>query len=293
MASLANQLRNQVQSLSRKHNPINYDRDWQSYVYTTFDIDPASPIAYMRKFRFDQTYIFTIQEYGERMSPRCVSQISNLTIEDEDLTTADFGPLTLDEALIDADDPSISSKCLASESVSNGEIVLCFTADSTVKVLLTDLSERMENIVDVEIIDSTQAQQAEVEAEVKPHRSSIYAHRRAITSNTEHMNQFFQKSYVDIAHLHVKSTSTLNMAISASSEIAETTRKLGHINEETFRQRLSDSEGSPWTTSFCFNTELADWIGSKIQVERQERRTAFVNMCVRNFDVFEKGRAVD
>ena len=298
MASLANLLRNDVKSLSRKHNPMSHDRDWLRHVYTTFDIDPASRVAYVRKFRFDQTYIFMIQEYGERMSPRCVSQISNLTVEEEDLITADFGPLTLDEALANADDPSMSSKFLASKSVVNGEIILRFAADRTVKASFTDFSERMKKIVDVEIIDWAQAQQAEVEAEAKPHRNSTDAHLRAISSNTEQMNQLFQESSADIAHLHAQSSSALNLATSASAKIDETTRKLGHVNEETFRQRLNDSEGWPWATSFRFDTlvELVDWIGLKIQAERAERRTAFkniVDMCVGNFDGFEKGRGVD
>ena len=81
-------------------------------------------------------------------------------------------------------------------------------------------------------------------------------------------------------------------------KIEETTRKLGHINEETFRQQLNDKQGSPGAKSFRFDTlaDIVEWAGRKIQANKKERRIALrniVEMCVGNFDGFKVGKEVD
>jgi hypothetical protein len=287
-------LRNQVKSLSRKHDPVAHEREWLKHVYTTFEISPSSRIAYTRKFRFHNTLIFTIQEYGERMSPRRASELCKLAVKEEHMRDADFGRIYFEQALIDMDGPAMTSKLLVSEAVTDGEIIIPFAADRTIKASFKEFQERVDNIIHVEVIDWAHTQQMELQ----PLRNSLDVMLRDLSANTEQVNFLFQKTSDEISHIHGQTQSALTFATSTSTKIEEPNRKLGHVNEEIFRQRLNDQEGSPWAKSFRFDTlaDIVEWAGLKIQANKNERRIALrhiVEMCIGNFDGFKVGKDVD
>ena len=72
----------------------------------------------------------------------------------------------------------------------------------------------------------------------------------------------------------------------------ETNKKLGLMHEETWRRRLTEEEGLPWARNFKFETlaELVDWVGGKIQSDRERRLMALrtiVATCVDKFTGFD------
>ena len=228
------------------------------------------------------------------MSPRCASELCKLAVGERHLRDADFGRVHFEQALLDMDNPAMTSKLLVSKAVTDGEIIIPFAADRTIKALFKELQVRVDNIVEVEIIDWTHVQQMEIQ----PLRNSPDAMLRDLSANTEQVNFLFQKTSAEICCIHGQIRNALDIATSASTKIEETTRKLGHVNEETFRQLLNNQEGSLWAKSFRFDNlaDIVEWAGLKIQANKKERRIALrniVEMCVGKFDGFKVGKEVD
>ena len=83
-----------------------HERDWLKHIYTNFDIGPSSRVTYTRKFKFQNHYVFTIQEVGDRMSPISAASLCNIPVQSIDLESAHVGPIDLEQALIDIDEAS-------------------------------------------------------------------------------------------------------------------------------------------------------------------------------------------
>lgn len=162
------------------------------------------------------------------------------------------------------DNPTMNSKLLMSKEVTDGEIITPFAADRTIKGLFKELQERVDNIVHVEVIDWAHMQQIELQ----PLRNSLDTMLRDLSANTEQVNFLLQKTFAEISHFHRQTQKALTIATSTSTKIGETARKLGHVNEEIFRQRLNHQEGPP---SFRFDTlaDIVEWAGLKIQANKK------------------------
>ena len=92
-----------------------------------------------------------------------------------------------------------------------------------------------------------------------------------------------------MAHALTQALEALSIARASRTKIDETNKKLGHINEHTFRQHLNMEEGIPWSQSFRFNSlnELVEWTGLKIKATKEDRSKAIWDigrMCVAGFD---------
>ena len=85
MTSPSTILRNHVKALTRKHESFVTEEDWLHYVYTTFTIDISCRIAYLRKFRFQNICIYTVQEYGERVSSQYAATACHIVVTETDL----------------------------------------------------------------------------------------------------------------------------------------------------------------------------------------------------------------
>ena len=72
--------------------------------------------------------------------------------------------------------------------------------------------------------------------------------------NADNLYRLYQHSTTGLNHALTTAGKAFLVARSASTKLEEQNQKLGHINEETFRQRLCDEEGSPWAKSFAFDT---------------------------------------
>jgi hypothetical protein len=90
-----------------------------------------------------------------------------------------------------------------------------------------------------------------------------------------------------------KSEEARKIAKAATKKIDETNKKLGHVHEETWRRRLTEEERLPWARNFAFDmlAELVDWVGGKIQCDREGRLVALrtiVSTCVEKFTGFDE-----
>lgn len=289
MASPSAILRNHVKTLTRKHESFVTERDWLNYVYTTFNIDTSCRIAYMRKFRFQNTCIYTVQEYGERVSPHYAAAACNIAVTETDLQRADLGPTTLEQALIDIDDNAVISKFFLSHTFTKGDIIIRYADTRTMKTTFKDFENRVGSIIDPACFNWDPS----LLLELNQSRNSSDIYVRDGSLNADNVHRLYQNSTTGLNHALTTAGEALLAAQSAATKLEEQNQKLGHLNEETFRQRLSDEEGSPWAKSFAFNTlsEIVEWTGMKIKASREERRKALsdiVRLCVRDFDGFKQ-----
>ena len=126
-------LQNQAKTLTVKTPPLDNERDWIRYVYQNLDITAASRVAYIRKFQFQNTYIFAIQEYGQGMSSLSASSFSGVKPNEYRIQRADRGVVNLEQALKDVEDSSITGKAIIADALTKGEIILQFNHERTLK----------------------------------------------------------------------------------------------------------------------------------------------------------------
>lgn len=289
MASPSAVLRNHVKTLTRKHESFVAERDWLNYVYTTFTIDASCCIAYIRKFRFQNTCIYTVQEFGERVSSRYVAAACNIAVTETDLQHADLGPTTLEQALIDIDDNAYISQFLVSYTSSKGDIIIRYTDTRTMKATFKDFENRVSSIIDLVCFNWDRSLLLELDRS----RNSPDIYIRDGSFNADNVYRLYQNSTTGLNHALTTAGKALLAAQSTSTKIEEQNQKLGHLNEETFRQRLCDEVGIPWAKSLAFDTllEIVEWTGRKIKASREERGKALrdiVRLCVGEFDGFKQ-----
>lgn len=279
-------LRNKVKTLTRKHASITNEHDWMKHIYNNLEIDSSTAIGYVRKYRFQNTYIFTIQEHGQRMSPQYAASLCNIVVRESDLQNADLGPMTLEKALIDMDNNSIVSKLIVSNTIAAGKIILLrYAEDRTLAAPFREFETRVGNIVELEVIDVSES----VFAELESSRNSPDSFVRNVSLNTDTIDRLQNSSTTSLAHALTQALEALSIARAAGTKIDEANKKLGHINEHTFRQNLNIEEGIPWSQVFRFNSlnEIVEWTGVKIKATKEDRLKALrdlVRMCVAGFD---------
>jgi len=185
MATSSFILRSKVKTLTRKHAPITNERDWMKHIYNNFEVDSSTAIGYVRKYRFQNTCVFTIQEHGQRMSPQYAASVCNIVVHQSDFQNADLGPMTLEKALIDMDNNSIISKLIVSNTVTADKIILRYAEDRTLTASFKEFETRVGNIVEVEVIDVS----ASVFSELESHQNSPESSVRNVSLNTDTIDQ--------------------------------------------------------------------------------------------------------
>jgi hypothetical protein len=219
------------------------------------------------------------------MSTHYAASLCNLTVRQSDFQNADLGPITLEQALIDMDNNSIVSKLLVSDTVTAGDIVIRYAEGRTLKGSFQDFERRVGNIIELEVINWSKA----VVSELEISRNSPDSYVRDVSLNTENVDRLYNNSSTALAHALKKALEALSLAQAAGTKLEETNKKLGFVNEQTFRQHLNVEEGIPWARAFRFNTlnEIVEWTGVKINASKKKRGEAMediVRMCVAGFD---------
>ena len=138
-------LRSHVQTLSRKHGSFAHEGELLRYVYATFKIHATSCIGYMRKYRFDNTCTFTIQDYGEHISPQYAASACCVAVQESDLQVSDQGTTNLED-----EDGSVASRFLLSDTLSQCNIIIRYSDTRTIRAAFKDFVERIGAIIEVD-----------------------------------------------------------------------------------------------------------------------------------------------
>jgi hypothetical protein len=286
MAASPSQIqRSKVKSLTVKHDPIDNEPEWIRHVYKQLNITAASRITYMRKYQFQNTLIYMVQEYGERISSSYAASLCKIKVTESELSKADFGFIFLEQALIDLGDSSKAGKLLVSDSVIGGDIIVQYNNERTVKASFKEFVTKVGEIIEVEQVCLDEC----IVNDLQNSRNSPESHVRDVVLNADNLNRLQRNSSEASSVALAKAIKALSTAELARVKVDETTKKLGRLNEETIRHRLNGEEGIPWASSFRFETlwEIVDWVGMKIKADKNERFKAMrdiVRLCVAGFE---------
>jgi 2-oxo-4-hydroxy-4-carboxy--5-ureidoimidazoline (OHCU) decarboxylase len=278
-------LQNQAKTLTFKTPPLDNERDWIRYVYQNLDITAASRVAYIRKFQFQNTYIFAIQEYGQGMSSLSASSFSGVKPNEYRIQRADRGVVNLEQALKDVEDSSITGKAIIADVLTEGEIILQFNHERTLKASYKDFETRIGAIVKLEQISWSKAMAEELES----YRNSSDRHVRNVGLNNDKIDGLQTNSSAAVSLALKTALEALSSAQTAGAKLDETNKKLGYLNEETVRQHLNSEMGIPWARAFRFDTlrDIVEWVGDRIKAGKQQKAKALrdiVRVCVGEFD---------
>jgi hypothetical protein len=149
-ASPSQMQRSKVRSLMAKHGPIDNESKWIRHVYKQLNITAASCIGYMRKYQFQNTLIYTVQEYGQRISSSCASSLSKIKVTESELSKAYFGFNFLEQVLLDLSDSSKAGKFFTSDSVIEGDIIVQYNNKRTLKASFKEFVTKVGEIIQVE-----------------------------------------------------------------------------------------------------------------------------------------------
>jgi hypothetical protein len=174
---------------------------------------------------------------------------------------------------------------IVSDTVTAGKIILRYAEDRTLIAPFKEFETRVGNIVEVKVIDVS----ASVSSELESSRNSPDSTVRNASLNTDTIDRLQNSSAASLVHALTQALEALSIARAAGTKIDETNKKLGHINEHTFRQSLNTEEGIPWSQAFRFNSlnQIVEWTGLKIKATKEDKSKAkrdIVRMCVAGFD---------
>src|SRR5437763_13914521 len=158
--------------------------------------------------------------------------------------------MKLEKALIDMENTSIVSKLIVSNTITAGKIILRYAEDRALTAPFKEFETRVGNIVEVEVVDVS----ASVFSELESSRNSPDSSVRNVSLNTDTIDRLQNSSTALGAHALTQALEAKSIARAAGTKIDETNKKLGHINEHTFRQNLNMEEGIPWSQAFRFNS---------------------------------------
>lgn len=272
-------IRNQIQSLTRKHTEIESPKQWLGYIYDTFDVGARVKIASTHKFTFQSAIVFIISPYGQIITPSVAALAAGLN-HDEAIYISDE-TIDLERALQCWDDPNTSLYlCLSKDFKDNASsnestLVLKWNKARTVYTQCTLFKTTVAKLVNTRLFDS-------------PHRTSEHS----LPPNLLHiLHQNHDNHTEAVSSLLTKFQLVLKTATTAESRVDETNQKLGYLNEEVWRQKLANEEGLSWATSFQFDSlrELVEWVGTKVKVNRVMKAKALqriVNYCIGRFNGF-------
>jgi len=234
MASRNRISRNRLQSLSRKHPEFTSPREWLEYVYNTFNIGGTVKIATVHNFIFEGASVYTISPYGEIVTPAAAAAAAELSddaasyVRDEDVH--------LETTLKKWDEPNeLSTLCLSNEfndrttSADESTLIVRWNISRTLVAKCGVFKTYLTQVVDPKRFDSR-----------------VLSSERLLPANLLHlMNENHHNSMQAVDFLLEKSERALTTATSIQTRMDDTSRKLGHITEETWRHRLASEEGAP------------------------------------------------
>jgi len=223
------------------------------------------------------------------MSSLSASSFSGVRQNDYRIQRADCGVVNLEHALKAVDDSYITGKAIIEDVLtdSEGEIILQYNEERTLKACYKDFKKRVGSIIEFEQTSWTHAMAAELE----PYRNSPDKHLRHVGLNNDKIDGLQNNSSAAVALALKTALEALSSAQTAGAKLDETNKKLGHLYEETVRQQLNSEMGIPWAKSFRFNTlrDIVEWVGDKIRAGRQQKAHALrdiVRVCVGEFDQY-------
>ena len=138
------------------------------------------------------------------MSPQCASELCKLAVGEKDLRDADVGRVHIEQALLDMDDPGMTSTLLVSKAVTDGEIIIPFATDRTIKTLFNELSITL-STPRLSIGDTCSRWNS---------GPSEITMLRDLSANTEQVNCLFQKTSAERSHIHGQIQNALAIATS-------------------------------------------------------------------------------
>jgi hypothetical protein len=279
--------RSRVQSLTRKHTKFTSQRLWLQYIYDTFDVGATSRIGYVHKHKYRTTCVFTIQQYGEVITAHIAASAAGIVAPDS-TSTSDEGPVDLETTLKYWDDAILPAHlCMSNSFTDDFFLVIRWNDTRTLYSTCKAFKDKLSSLVKLQRFDASSI----LESELSLNRTSDDDTKRSTSMLTHLVNLTYQNHSEAVTFLLAKAQNALQVARTTESRVDETVRKLGYINEETWRQRLGDEEGVPWSKNFQFDTlsELVDWVGMRMKQTRAKRQLALqriVLLCVDNFDGF-------
>ena len=273
--------RNHLQGLTRKHAFFDSAKTWLEYVYNTFKVGGAVKLACIHKFIFDTATVFTLVPYGQIITPR----IAALAAEMEYDNVVYVCDETVDlESVIDSwDNPKAKLYFCISNDFSNdatankSTVILNFSTNRTVHSEWSQFESTLGKLLRTCNFDS-------------PHRSTENTLPPNLLNVIRHNNQNCTEA---VNFLLAKSQVVYESVQTAETRVSDINQKLGYLNEEIWRQKIADEEGSPWAKSFEFDSlgELVEWVGTKLKVSGLRREIAIkriIRYCVGGFEGFHK-----
>lgn len=280
-------IRSRVQSLTRKHAKFSTQRLWLQYIYDTFDVGATTRIGYVHKHQYQTACVFTIQQYGEVVTPHIAAFAAGIVAPDA-TSTSDEGPVDLETTLKYWEDAILPAHlCMSDSFTDDGVLVIRWNDTRTLYSTHKVFKDKLSSLVNLQSFDASSI----LESELALTRTSSDDRKKSASMLTHLVNLNYQHHSEAVTFLLAKAQNALQVARLAESKVDETAHKLGYINEETWRQRLGDEEGVPWSKNFQFDSlyELVDWVGMKMKRSRAEKQLALqsiVQLCVDNFDGF-------
>ena len=187
--------------------------------------------------------------------------------------------------LADLADPSIIGKAIIADVLTQGEIILQFSNERTLKASSKDFETRIGAMVRVEQITSSK----EMAEELASYRNSPDSRFRDIGLNRDNIDRLQNGVSAAVCCALKTALEALSSAQSSRVKLDETNQKLGYLNEETVRQGLNAEMGLVRAKAFRFDTlrDIVDWVGDQIKANKQEKAKplrTIVRLCVGEFD---------
>ena len=281
-----NELLSRIQSLTRKHDSFTSPRMWFQYIYKTFEVSSTSRICCVHKHQSPTACVFTIQEFGEVVMPHIAASAAGIDAS-KAISMSYEGPVDLESTLKYWKDVSCEPcLCMSDSFTDNHVLFLRWNDTRTLHSTYKIFKEKLSSLVKPHAFDASSTLKSEL-AQTQTSSDTITS-----TSMLTHLvNLNYQHHSEAMTFLLAKTQDALKVARTTKTQVEETSRKLGYINEETWR--LTDEEGALWPKSFQFDSlsELVDWVGMKMKRSRDEKQMALktvVLLCLDKFDKFQR-----
>lgn len=185
------------------------------HIYNNLEINLSAVVGYVRKYQFQNIFVFTIQEYSEWMSPHYAASLCNIAVSESALQTADLGPITLENALVDMSSQSMTSRLIVSDILAAGNIIIRYAEDRTLTAPFKEFEMKVGSIIEVEVVNIS----ALVLSELESSRISSDRSVRNASINIDTVNRLQNSTATSMIH-------TLTHALDALSIARDTMRKV-------------------------------------------------------------------
>jgi len=147
------------------------------HIYNNLEINLSAVVGYVRKYQFQNIFVFTIQEYSEWMSPHYAASLCNIAVSESALQTADLGPITLENALVDMSSQSMTSRLIVSDILAAGNIIIRYAEDRTLTAPFKEFEMKVGSIIEVEVVNISALVLSELESSRISSDRSVRMHR--------------------------------------------------------------------------------------------------------------------